>query len=408
VADLDLRYINLYIALAFVLLLPFSVLLSLVIGLWALWQVINYRHVRLQGLFKNGWVLLSVAFFLMHVIAAFFSQNTKEALTSIEIKLSFLLLPILMYMSGFDARAVKKICSFFVLSVTLSLLICLVRMVYMYFTTDKGWLTYSDFSWFLHPSYFAMYIVFSLLILFVAQLRLSSNTWLHWFMLLLVSGILVTGLFCCASKMGILTFGALIPVLILVLLLRNGRYLISALFVAATILAVVLVLRSDMSAVMRLKGAFTVAGSAENIDIKTTESNAVRILVWGEAARLIADKPLLGYTPGDANDRLYEAYKQKGMEGALEHHLNAHNQYLQTTIGLGFVGGILLAVLTLGPLIYGIFRKNGLAVLFGLLMILNFAVESMLQTQAGTLFFVFFFALLTIPQLSPNRMRIRS
>jgi O-antigen ligase len=407
VADIDLRYINLYLALAYVLLLPFSVLLSLVIGLWVLWQLVNYRNVRLQGLFKNVWVLFSFAFFLAHVIAAFFSQNGQEALTSIEIKLSFLFLPILVYISGFDVRALKKIVSFFVLSVTISLLVCLARMVYVHFTTDKGWITYSEFSLFLHPSYFAMYIVFSLLILFGAPLRLSSNSLLHWFMVMLVSAIHVTGLFCCASKMGLLAFGALIPVLILVVLLRNRHYLVSAIFVAAAILGLFLVLRSDMSAAARLRNAFTVAGSAQNIDIKTTESNAVRILIWGEASDLIARKPVLGYTPGDANDRLYEAYKQKGMEGALEHHLNAHNQYLQTTIGLGFLGGILLVVLTLGPVVFGIFRKNGLAVLFGLLIILNFAVESMLQTQAGTLFFVFFFALLTIPGQASGTRRSR-
>jgi O-antigen ligase len=396
---IDVRHINLYFALAFVLLLPFSFLLSLVIVFWGLWQIVDYKNLKLQGIYRNGWVLLSVLFFLLHVFAVFFSHNTKEALTSIEIKLGFFFLPLLVYNAGFNVHSIKRIAGFFLLSTTIAVLVCILRASYLYFSSDKGFVTYNDFSWFLHPSYFAMYLVFSLLILFVNKVRLSSNNWLHWFMLLLISGLLVSGIFLCASKMGMLTFGILVPVLILILLLRNRQYILALLSVVVSALALFVILRSDIPAVARLKNAFAFAeSSAVPIDVTTAESNAVRVLIWTEAAQIIKEKPVLGFTPGDANDRLYESYKQKGLTGAMEKHLNAHNQYLQTTIGLGVVGGIILLILTLGLVIAGALKRNSLLVLFGLLTVLNFAVESMLQTQAGTLFFVFFFAVLAVPQ----------
>ena len=45
-------------------------------------------------------------------------------------------------------------------------------------------------------------------------------------------------------------------------------------------------------------------------------------------------------------------------------------------------------------LIVGFVRKNIWALLFGILVIVNFLVESMLQTEAGNLFFVFFYCLI--------------
>ena len=82
------------------------------------------------------------------------------------------------------------------------------------------------------------------------------------------------------------------------------------------------------------------------------------------------------------------------MTGALKKKLNAHNQFLQTFIGTGIIGFLLLLSITLGAIIKGFINKNYLLILFSLLMILNFLVESMLQAQAGFIFFVFFFCIL--------------
>jgi hypothetical protein len=98
-----------------------------------------------------------------------------------------------------------------------------------------------------------------------------------------------------------------------------------------------------------------------------------------------------GVGVGDANDALYDAYQENGLTGAYEHKFNAHNQYLQTFIGLGLVGFLSLLSLTLLPLVRTALRKEFLPFIFFLLIVLNFFVESMLQTAAGVLFFGFFY-----------------
>ena len=144
-----------------------------------------------------------------------------------------------------------------------------------------------------------------------------------------------------------------------------------------------------------MKQAFKVTSSAQNIDKTDVESTAVRILIWKESIKLIENNVIFGTSAGDANDKLIEAYKREGLEGALLKKLNAHNQFLQTFIGTGIIGFVLLFLMTLGALIYSFIKKNYILSLFSILIIFNFLVESMLQAQAGFIFFAFFFCILT-------------
>ena len=131
-----------------------------------------------------------------------------------------------------------------------------------------------------------------------------------------------------------------------------------------------------------------------NVDKTSKESTAVRLLIWQQALKLIAQEPIVGHGVGDVNDKLYESYQTNGLTGAYQHKLNAHNQYLQTYIGLGLIGFILMLYFTIGQLIVSLIKAKTLMVIFSLLLTMNFLVESMLQTAAGVLFFAFFYCLI--------------
>lgn len=208
--------------------------------------------------------------------------------------------------------------------------------------------------------------------------------------------------------MGMLSLFVSLPVILFYVLFKQKKFLLLGIILITIIAGLFFVLRSDFAPVQRLKNAFNFASSSEIIDKTTGESNAVRVLIWSEATTLIKQNWLLGVTPGDANDALYKAYEKAGMTGALNKHLNAHNQFLQTSIGTGLVGVLVLLILTLGILIAGFIRKEIILILFGLIIMLNFLVESMLQTQAGTLFFVFFAPLLLLNLPNVNKSYLRS
>jgi O-antigen ligase len=130
-------------------------------------------------------------------------------------------------------------------------------------------------------------------------------------------------------------------------------------------------------------------------DAATDQSSALRVLVWDVATDLIAAHPIAGTGTGDIKDELVEAYTRRGFVHAAEERLNAHSQFLQTAATLG-LPGLMLLVLLLGiPLIHTIRMRDHVATVLLLSSTLNWAVESMLEVQAGVVFFSFFALLLS-------------
>ncbi len=123
--------------------------------------------------------------------------------------------------------------------------------------------------------------------------------------------------------------------------------------------------------------------------INTAESSTSRLMAWKVSHEIIQEHPL-GVGIGDVKPHLLEKYKAHGLTIMYELKLNSHNQYLQTTIAIGIVGGVFLVVLLAGSLVKAYRNRSILAVSFMLLFILHLLVESMLERQAGVLFFAFF------------------
>jgi O-antigen ligase len=384
--------INFYFAFLIALLLPFKFLISPLIGCWLLYNLFSFSNQNWKSIYQNNTIMFSLLFFLAHTLAYFFSNNKKEALFSIELKLSFLIMPVLFFISRFDNKSKNKLLFSFVISCLLSAFICITNSL-INFIKNNELLTYNNFCLFMHPSYFAMYLCFSVIILI---LRFNDLKFLNYqkIIVALTLFLLIIGIFLSASKMGILTFLILIPFVILHLLWKNKNYKLIVISILFFSIGSLFFLASDSLPAARLRSSFQFLSSSENeIDKSSTESNAVRVLVWQQAVELIKEKPFLGYTPGDVNDELYRSYKENELTGALENKLNAHNQFLQTILGNGIIGLLLLFFLILSPIINGIKTKNVLLIFFSFLIVLNFAVESMLQTSAGTLFFVFFISI---------------
>lgn len=375
-------------------LLPFGLNLSIFIVLWSL-SFFLFDDVKggMKKVLSTKWSWVLIGFFILHSAAYFFSSNKPEALTSIEIKLSFLAFPILFFVSGYSEVQIKKIVISFVSGCFLVCMICLFRAGFLYFFQNFNAFFYSEFTYFMHPSYFAMYLILALLII-----MLYYRKWLGHLSNLdgkigLLSVVFVVCIILASSKMGLITAALILPTTLLALWYRKGYKKSIAALILIMIFGVAMMYKLFPDYFGRIKTAINVSSSVEMIDKTSAESTAVRILIWEEAVKIIKRDWLFGTTPGDANDELHHAYELSGMTGALKKNLNAHNQYLQTFIGTGIIGFLMLCLMTLGATVYGILKKNTLLILFSILITLNFLVESMLQAQAGFIFFVFFLCL---------------
>lgn len=370
--------------------LPFgSLVLSGIVVLWMIVSLVNIDKDQLKkGIInKNIWWLLF--FFICTAISALVSTNKSEAGFSIEIKMSFVLFPYLFFFFKWPIQIIKRCIVSFVSGCFFACLILIGRACYYAATGHSEYFFYTQFSAFIHASYFAMYLILAIalvVLLYPTWFKTQKNITYTFYLFVLMFSITI---FLCSSKLGLISFFISAPLI----LLYKYRSFMNVKKVSYLIIGILVLgffsYKLFPEAFNRLSSLTTV--SSDTLDKTSSESTTVRILIWEQCLQIIKSNFWFGTGVGDANDALYAAYAQNGLTGALDHNLNAHNQYFQTFIGLGIVGFLILLVLTFGYLIKGILKKNFFLFLFSLLIVLNFTVESMLQASAGVLFFVFFF-----------------
>ena len=123
---------------------------------------------------------------------------------------------------------------------------------------------------------------------------------------------------------------------------------------------------------------------------KINEGTSNRIVVWKTSVELIKENPVFGVGTGDVKDVLISRYKKNKITYAYIYKLNAHCQYLQTFVATGAVGFLILILCLFVPAIIAIKNRNIIYLLFLIIFSFNMLVESMLEVQAGVVFYAFF------------------
>lgn len=135
-----------------------------------------------------------------------------------------------------------------------------------------------------------------------------------------------------------------------------------------------------------------------------TQTNP-RVYLWQEAWAAIQKRPWLGYGTGAEDAALHQYLREveaRFWNGSTTYQLgdrtyNYHNAYLQRWAGQGILGLLSLGLLFLSPHFWRAPAPwRQVQVLFLLCAGISFATESMLQRQAGVLFFSFMYALLFV------------
>lgn len=378
----------------FAFLLPFGgILLSIVIMFWLLLSFFYTKRLAVSEGLKKKAFWLPVLFFVFTCVSAALSNNHKEAAVAIEIKLSFILLPWLFCCFAYPTHVIKRALIAFVSGNFFACVYLLLRASVYAFQGGTEYFFYTKFSDFIHASYFSMYLIFAIVIMvkyygqwFMQQKEMRYLSYLFMSLFSLC-------VFLCSSKLGILSYFVLMPVLFF----HQHKQFLKLKYLGISFLACAILFLAAYNifpdSFQRLQSLGNV--NLAKIDKTSKESTTVRILIWQQAVHLCLQSPFTGVGVGDANDALYQAYADNGLSGALHYHLNAHNQYLQTFLGLGLFGLLLLFEFTWVQMIRAIRRKYFLMFVFAFLIALNFLVESMLQTAAGVLFFMYFYAILS-------------
>jgi O-antigen ligase len=237
-----------------------------------------------------------------------------------------------------------------------------------------------------HPTYLAMYVVFSMFIAFESffdnHLKLFFRIlWLFTGMLLLVS------LYFLSSRAGIFSALLLIPPYLIFQFKKIKKWRVSVLIViVATPVVIFSFLNND-----RIKYYLPEANETSIVDKFMLDN---RIPIWKSAVKVIKHNIVFGVGPGDASAELLKEYKNAGNTEMCYDNLNAHNQYLEVLLGTGLIG-FLIFISILSYMVYLLILKKNLV--FGLyisIMLIFFLFESILNRIAGVTFFSLFTFLL--------------
>jgi O-antigen ligase len=120
------------------------------------------------------------------------------------------------------------------------------------------------------------------------------------------------------------------------------------------------------------------------------ESTNERLIVWGIVIQKLKTDWIFGTGAGDLKYDLTKEYKKNGFTIGEDKMLNAHNQYLETFLSVGILGLLNLVLIFYLTLKKYLAENNLILLGFILIISINFIFESILNNQAGIVFFSLF------------------
>lgn len=340
-------------------------------------------------------MLVMVLFFLYHIVGLLWSNEPGQGWQSVEVKLSFFLLPLLFATEdGPDRKQMNILGICFSAS-----LVC--SFSYSFFSSymafhAKGWdyvLSRMNISAaIMHPgyysNYFALALVWSVLLLKDGQLSSTGRKVLHSFFVVFM----LLALLLLISKTAILFIATFFTWLLWLLagqfqqgLKRWGIFL----FFLAGLVILSSLLPSIRNRIQETSTQFKPVDQSISIE----NSTGSRRVAWKLEAELIRENGIAGYGTGEANARLSEQLIQHGYLRLAADHMHTHNQVMHTWIDLGLPGLLLLMAFLLFAFHESLRQGHTLAGWLVVLIAWNLVTDDMLEIQAGTVFFIFFLGL---------------
>lgn len=328
--------------------------------------------------------ILLCVFYLLHVISLIWTYDIDKGLFDLEVKLSLFAFPLIIGYMNLSKNDIEKI---FVNLANVWLMVnlfLLVRSILNYFSNHQI-LSYTDFTYKSHPTYFSMYSIFFISYYILKKGKITKQN--LFYILIFVLGVLLS-----SSKSGF------IGLVILTFVYFFTHYKKIAILLSVSVLVIIYYLFYKTNYLIfisdRIKTSQEIITKLMNKENLPIETNTIRLYAWKTSTEVISDHWLIGTGIGDTHNTLNQYYIQKHLFLLAEKNINAHNVFLQVTLSLGILG-LSLFLIIIFMLIYQAHKNKSMfiSIYLIILILLYFSTESILETQAGTVFIGLFFSL---------------
>jgi len=385
------------------------------IALIVLFWLFSIEKKDFLNLFKNNWIAILLSLlWLLEIVSLIYTTDISRGINNISQNISLLLFPLILSTKGKVVLSqFNKILKAFCLGlVVIGLYFIVIALSKSVFFTETGILfqprpinapwennfLYDLFTNPLHPTYVAMYYTFGIAILaYLAYPIKSVKSRLGYY---------IVGCFYCliiylaSSKAGLIIGGIVSIMSLLWIVNANNRKFYGIGVGMLMIVFSVLLLKNDrinffwkqLTSKIETKGLSQEHISAEN---KLKNDATIRIQIWKGVPKVIGKNWLLGLGIGDTKNELVKYYHENNILYAEQMRLNAHNQYLETLLGTGTLGLIILIGLMVYSIRLSLKKKDMFFFLLAIIIGLNLVFESMLERFPGVVFISFFLMLLS-------------
>ena len=361
------------------------------------WLLNGNVKIYLENLMNKKLSLLFTSLYLLYIIGALYSSNKASAWFDIQAKSSILIFPLIFSTSKIISKEnIFKLFLFFYAGIFSAIMIELFNATLIYINTSHVAFFYSELSIFMHPSYFAMYLIFAIAsISYYLIEKPVTITGIRKYALLFLIFLFTFAIIILSSKAGIIC-AVIIELICLFYFVFREKNIIKFLVYGLSVsllyfITIKYVVQHDFQRIAQAEQTLT---ENKYTELATAETNRVRIYIWEASLEVIKNNFLLGVGTGDIHESLNEEYEKRGMSGALKKNLNAHNQFIQTFIAIGITGFAVLILSFALPFFQQIKKRKFLIPVFILIVAFNCLFESILELQAGVIFYAFFNSLL--------------
>jgi len=393
-----------------------TLMLAIVPKLVAIGFVVMFV-ICLIGFFKKQFTLKMnavlwayVCFYVLYLVGIYFTNDFPNAMKVLEYKLSFVLIPILfVFRPNFNLKISYPIVGLAVGIVCISIA-GFIKAIAAFQLTHNALVSFTSSNICIdHPTYFAAFTMIAI----GGMWYLYKKDWAGFTILKVLPFVVFGGIMVMLSySMSAILFLFLVIAFLIIKWIyeKINRYLAIAVVAAAPVFIyfVVANIPALKDEVNNSATAFSeyVSNPMEYIQGKgeVPTGDKVRLIMWTVTARECMEHPM-GVGTGNVDSNLSEALasvnqiEMSTKTPNKEIRYNPHNQFLQTTMELGFLGLAVFVFILFKGIQWGIRYKNGLFILVISCLSFNCLFESMLQRQTGIVFFTFWICLLSVSEL---------
>ena len=348
-------------------------------------------------------IMLMVLFYIWHIISAFVSVNQHEALVMLALRVPLLVFPISIGLIYIREELKDRILLAFIIIVTVTSVLCLIYSIGQYRQRGDTGLLYNDsLTYLIHVQsiYFALIVNLAPFSYFYL-LRKGSFAIEYIGLAYLSIAFLLVFHFMLASRIAIISLYSVFLYFGVMYMVKKRLYLGGGLIILGVIIGSVILVKLFPKVVSRFdelkytEYRFNNHNREHHYNMELTADQwngaNIRLALWTCGEELARRYWLFGAQLGDKQDRLYDVYRAKQFDYAVQTKKNMHNNYFDVFCTFGVIGFI---VFLLGYVVIPMRKAIRFRDLLGGLMVgflaISMFTETYMDRSMGCLLLGFF------------------